>query len=105
MPDYFFDTSVLVAYFGAEDTHSQELVDAVVDGDKTGAISALTVAELWASSQMEQSERKSERLAVLSLLDVVSIDAAIGERGGEFKTKDPHFGRLLQAGILKGEVY
>lgn len=129
MPDYFFDTSVLVAYFGGEDTHSQDLVNEIVDGDKQGAISALTVAELWAAPIMEQAERKRERLAIISLLDVVSIDQAIGERGGElrrqlglhlpdaliaacaeraggdFETKDPHFERLLRSGIVKGEVY
>lgn len=68
-------------------------------------------------------------LTLTSLLDVVSIDQAIGERGGElrgqhglhlpdaliaacaeraggdFKTKDPHFERLLHAGIVNGEVY
>lgn len=126
--DYFFDTSVLVAYF-VEDARSRELVEEVVEGTKRGAISALTVAELWATPLMEQVERQKERLAVISLLDVVNIDRPIAERGGElrrqhglhlpdaliaacaehaggdFKTKGPHFERLLRAGIIKGEVY
>lgn len=85
MPDYFFDTSVLVAYFGAEDARSRELVEEVVEGTKRGAISALTVAELWATPLMEQVERQKERLAVISLLDVVKIDRPIAERGGELR--------------------
>ena len=48
MLDYFFDTSVLVAYFKDEDERSAALIEGVIDGTATGAISAITVAELWA---------------------------------------------------------
>lgn len=129
MADYFFDTSVLVAYFAAEDIRSQELVQQVVDGSRRAAISALTVAELWATTLMEQAAQKQERLALISLFDVINIDQATAERGGElrrlhgmhlpdalvaacaeraggeFMSKDSHFERLLKAGVLRGQVY
>lgn len=78
---------------------------------------------------MEQAAHQRERLAVISLLEIISIDQAVAERGGElrrqlglhlpdaliaacaeqagaeFWSKDPHFERLLSAGVLKGKVY
>ena len=129
MADYFFDTSVLVAYFKEEDAYTVEAVESVLNGEGAGSISAITVAEICAASDMDDPGLRERRLAVLSLLNVMIVDASIAERGGElrrqhnlalpdaliaacaekvdgrFLTKDPHFSRLLKAGILQGEVY
>lgn len=129
MANYFFDTSVLVAYFKEEDARTVHVVESVLNGDEAGFISAITVAEICAASDMDDPSLRERRLAVLNLLHPMPIDQSIAERGGElrrqhnlalpdaliaacaeyaggrFLTKDPHFNRLLKAGTLEGEVY
>ncbi len=129
MPDYFFDTSVLVAYLKEEDERTVNIVDATLMGNSTASISAITVAEVCAASDMNDAGLREKRLAMLELLNVVPIGREIAERGGElrrqhglalpdaliassaehsggrFVSKDPHFNRLLDAGVLIGEVY
>ena len=129
MADYFFDTSVLVAYFKEEEAHTVQLVESVLSGNEVGYISAITVAEICAASDMDDPGLREKRLAVLNLLNKISIDASIAERGGElrrqhnlalpdaliaacaeqvgghFLTKDVHFNRLMKTGILQGDVY
>jgi len=50
MADYFFDTTVLVAYFKKEDPQTHDFVARVLDGQATAAISAITIAEVWSAS-------------------------------------------------------
>jgi predicted nucleic acid-binding protein len=129
MPDYFLDTSVLIAYFNREDTRTVELIETVRRGEATAAISAMTVAELWAAAVMHDDEERARRIALVTLLDVTPIDFTLAQRGGElrrvhglkiadaliaacaqhaggkFMSKDPHYNRLLRASVLAGEVY
>ena len=100
-----------------------------MSGNEVGYISAITVAEICAASDMDDPGLREKRLAVLNLLNKISIDASIAERGGElrrqhnlalpdaliaacaeqvgghFLTKDVHFNRLMKTGILQGDVY
>ena len=109
--------------------HTEQIVDAALSGDSTATISAITVAEVYAASDMGDAALREKRLAMLRLLDVVAVDREIAERGGElrrqhnlalpdaliaacaeqsggrFLSKDPHFDRLLNTGVLVGEVY
>lgn len=129
MVDYFFDTSVLVAYFKEEDSHTVNIVESSLYGGQSASISAITVTEICAASDMADPSLREKRLAVLNLFDVISVDRGLAERGGElrrqynlalpdaliaacaeqsgrqFFTKDPHFNRLLKVGVLVGQVY
>ncbi len=129
MPDFFFDTSVLVAYFKREDMQSREWIVQVLNGQASAAVSAITVAEVWSASDMADDIARRERQATLDLLDVIPINRVIPIRGGElrrehnlalpdaliaacaeqsggqFLSKDPHFNRLLEANVLSGQVY
>lgn len=129
MAYYFFDTSVLVAYFKEEDTRTVEIVESVLIGERSANISAITVAEIFSASDMADSLLRDKRLAVLNLLNMTAVDRAIAERsgelrrqhnlalpdaliaacaeqsGGKFFSKDPHYNRLFKAGILAGQIY
>ena len=74
MPDYFFDTSVLIAYFKREDPRTLTMLADVIAARATAAISAMTIAELWAAPEMANPTRQAERLAVVSMLQIVVID-------------------------------
>ena len=128
MPDYFFDTSVLIAYFKNEDVKSAALVEEVIDGKATAAISAITVAELWSIKSTDPATH-SYREAVIQLMETVAVDASVAKRGGairqahglklpdalvvaccqtttgSFFSKDPHFRRVLNANEVLGEIY
>ncbi|MBI5651042.1 MAG: hypothetical protein HZC40_11460 [Chloroflexi bacterium] len=56
MPDYFFDSTVLVAYFKREDATTHTLINRILNGEASAAISAITVAELWAVSEMDDPQ-------------------------------------------------
>ena len=129
MPNYFFDTTVLVAYFKKEDPRTHELFAEVLNGQATATISAITVAEVWSASDMTDATVREERRATINLLNIVAIDRAIAERGGElrrehnlalpdaliaacaeqaggrFLSKDPHFNRLSKTSGLDVQVY
>jgi predicted nucleic acid-binding protein len=85
MADYFFDTSVLVAYFKEEDARTIQVVESVLNGDGVGFISAITVAEICAASDMDDLSLRERRLAVLNLLSTITVDHSIAERGGELR--------------------
>ena len=128
-PNYFFDTTVLIAYFKDEDSYTARLVEPVLKRQNTAAISVVTVAEVFAASDMDNPDLRARRLAVLNSLVVIPVDRALAERGGElrrehhlelpdaliaacaeqaggqFLAKDPHFERLLKAKVLSGQVY
>ncbi len=128
-PDYFFDTTVLIAYFKDEDPYTVRVVEPVLKGERTAVISAVTVAEVVAATEMDRPDIRSKRLAVLAALAVRTVDRAVAERGGalrreyhlelpdalivasaeqaggHFLSKDPHFERLVKAGVLDGKVY
>ena len=128
MPDYFFDTSVLVAYFKNEDARSTALVEAVINGQATAAISAITIAELWAVKQQDVSAHRRQQ-AVIRLMKAVPVNTSVAKRGGiirqihglklpdalvaaccqvvggQFFSKDPHFRRVLDQHEITGEVY
>jgi predicted nucleic acid-binding protein len=129
MPDYFFDTSVLAAYFADEDSRSVDLVEDVLSGRATAAVSAITVAELWSLPDMAREDVQRQREAVVQLTQIVPIDHAIAVRGGvvrrtynlrlpdalivascqitggRFFSKDIHFQRVLASNDVAGEVY
>ncbi len=129
MANYFFDTTVLVAYFRKEGAQTHDLFMRVWSGQATATISTVTVAEVWSASDMTDETVQSERRAIIELLGIIAIDRAIAERGGElrrrhnlalpdaliaacaeraggqFYSKDPHFRRLLESGVLTGVVY
>jgi len=130
MPDhFFFDTSVLIAYFRNEDIKSEALIEDVLNGTAIGAVSAITVAELWSLKDMNDSDIQRRRQAVIQLMDIVPIDTSVAQRGGairrtyglklpdalvvaccqtagaQFFSKDPHFQRVLNANEIPGEVY
>ncbi len=128
MSDYFFDTSVLVAYFKNEDARSAALIEEVLNGKATAAISAITVAELWSVKSTDPATH-NYREAVIQLMETVAVDASVAKRGGairqahglklpdalvvaccqtingRFFSKDPHFRRVLSASQVVGEVY
>jgi len=129
MADYFFDTSVLIAFLAREDTRTVALIDEVLQGDATAGISALTVAELWAPAAMSDQSERDRRAALVGLLQVYPIDQRVAEHagdirrqfglripdalivacaqaaGGRFLSKNQHFRRVLEDGVLAGEVY
>jgi predicted nucleic acid-binding protein len=129
MPDYFFDTSVLIAYFKREDLQTHTLIERILEGNATAAISAITLAELWAVSEMEDIKIRDERQALVELLEAVAVDREVAEAagslrrkynlqlpdaliaascqrvGGHFYSKDPHFKRLTDAKVLLGTIY
>ncbi len=129
MPDYFFDTSVLVAYLKNEDAQSTNLVGLVVTRQKTAAISALTVAEIHAATELDNPTKSLQRKALLALFQVTPLDQSIAENagllkrrhqlalpdaivaatciqvGGFFYAKDSHFDQLLKQRLIKGTVY
>ncbi len=129
MADYFFDTSVLIAYFKKEDLQTHDAITRVLEKQSTAAVSAITVAELWSSSDMVDEVVRGDRLATIEFCEIIPIDRVMAERGGElrreynlalpdaliaacaeqsggqFFTKDPHFNRLLKVGVLTGQVY
>ncbi len=129
MADYFFDTSVLIAYFKEEDLRTAWLLESIFRADATAMLSAVTVAEVCSASDMSDLRLRTKRLATLDLFEVVALDRTIAVRGGElrreynlalpdamiaasaeqaggrFLSKDSHFNRLLKAGRLIGEVY
>jgi predicted nucleic acid-binding protein len=129
MPDYFFDTTVLIAYFKDEDSYTRKLIEQVIGGSAYAGISAITVAEVVSSTDMGDGQLREKRLALLKLLEVVPIDRALAQYGGElrlkynlaipdaliaascihagglFLSKDPHFDRLLKTSVLKGRIY
>ncbi|HLE30074.1 MAG TPA: PIN domain-containing protein [Anaerolineales bacterium] len=128
MPDYFFDTSVLIAYFRNEDTRSEVLLEEVLNGKATAAISAITVAEIWSAKNIDAETRRLQQ-AVVQLMEAVPVDASVAKRGGairrthglklpdalvvaccqvsggKFFSKDPHFRRVLDQHEITGEVY
>ncbi len=128
MADYFLDTSVLVAYFKKEDARTHDIMAQVL-GHATAAISAVTVAEVWSASDMANESTRRDRQATMELCQVVTVDRLVAERAGglrrrhalalpdaliaasaeqstaRFLSQDPHFSRLLAAGVLQGEVY
>ena len=128
MPDYFFDTSVLIAYFRNEDTRSEVLLEEVLNGKTTAAISAITIAEIWSAKNIDAETRRRQQ-AVVQLMEAVPVDASVAKRGGairlthglklpdalvvaccqvgggKFFSKDPHFERVLNAHEIVGEVY
>ncbi len=85
MADYFLDTSVLVAYYKEEDLRTVEVVEAVLRGERQAAVSAITVAEVCAASEMDDQTLRAQRLAILDLLSIVVVDRATAERGGELR--------------------
>jgi predicted nucleic acid-binding protein len=128
MADYFFDTSVLVAYF-KKDLQTRDVIARVLDNQSTAAVSAITVTELRPSSEMVDETMRGDGEAVLEFCEIVPVNEAVAKRGGElrrqynvalpdaliaacaeqaggrFLTKDLHFNRLVKVGILQGEVY
>ena len=58
---FFFDTSVLIAYFSNEDTKSEALIEDVLNGMVGGAVSAITVAELWHGVERASLQHKARR--------------------------------------------
>ena len=128
MPDYFFDTTVLLAYFKNEDPRSVSLVKAVIQGQYVAAVSAITVAEVCANSEMNDSITRRERLALLALMQIVPLNSRLAEQGGTIKrnyknklpdaliaascrhaggyffAKDHDFQRLLNTWIITGEI-
>ncbi len=129
MPDYFFDTSVLIAYLKDEDARSTNLVDQVRTRQKTAAISAVTVAEIHAATELDNPTKAIKRKALLAFFQVAPLDQSIAENagllkrrhqlalpdaivaatclqvGGLFFAKDAHFDSLLKQRLLKGTVY
>ncbi len=129
MAKYFFDTTILIAFFKKEDPRTHDLFSEVLNGESTGAISVITLAEVYAGSDMTEETIRRDRQATLALLDVVEVNRSMAQRagglrrqhhlelpdaliaacaeqvGGKFFSKDPHFIRLLDAGILNGEIY
>lgn len=128
MPDYFFDTSVLIAYFRNEDTRSAVLLEEVLTGRATAAISTITIAEIWSAKDIDPETRR-RRQALVQLMEAVPVDASVAKQGGairlthslklpdalvvaccqvsggRFFSKDPHFERVLNAQEIVGEVY
>ena len=73
MPTYFFDTSVLIAYFEREYARCVRLIDDLLGGRATAAISLLTVAELWAAPDMTDASTERERVALTTLMEVIRL--------------------------------
>jgi len=129
MAKYFFDTTVLIAFFKREDSKTHDLFSEILDGGSSATISVITLAEAYSWSEMTDETIRRDRQAILALLQVIDVNRSMAQRagglrrqhnlelpdaliaacaeraGGKFFSKDAHFNRLLDSGILDGEIY
>jgi predicted nucleic acid-binding protein len=81
MPEWVFDTVVLIDYFCGR-SGVRPYFDAILDGQATGAYSTITELELWQGLRPGEEARHE---ALLSLLERVSLDRDIARLAGEMR--------------------
>jgi predicted nucleic acid-binding protein len=81
MPTWMLDTVALIDYY-----HGRRGVfpylDAILEGQATGAFSTITELELWQGIRPGEEEQHQ---ALLALLERVPLDGAIARRAGQLR--------------------
>jgi predicted nucleic acid-binding protein len=81
MPAWMLDTVALIDYYHGRPGVFPYL-DAVLEGQATGAFSTVTELELWQGIRPGEEERHE---ALLALLERVPLDGAIARRAGQLR--------------------
>jgi len=81
MPTWMLDTVALIDYYHGR-SGVLPYLDAILDGQATGAFSTITELELWQGIRPGEEERHE---ALLSLLERVPLDGAIARRAGQLR--------------------
>lgn len=129
MPVFFLDTSVLIAYFMNEDVRSVAFIEDILHKRKRGQISSISVMESLAGDSTRDPTILASRQAVIDSMQIITINRDVATQAAflrrdhamktpdaliaacalqttnHFLTKDPDFKRLLELGILSGELY
>jgi PIN domain nuclease of toxin-antitoxin system len=80
MADFLLDASVFRAYLGG-DLSARRVVDRVLDGSETAAVSSATVFELWRDPALD---RRTEMAltALVGFVEVAPLSAEAAKRAG-----------------------
>ena len=80
MADKLLDASLIRAYIGG-DRSARQIVDRVLEGSDTAAVSSVTVFELWRDPDLD---RRTEMAltALIDFLEVVPLSADAAKRAG-----------------------
>ena len=80
MADFLLDASVFRAYLGG-DRSARRVVDRVLDGSETAAVSSATVFELWRDPALD---RRTEMAltALVGFVEVAPLSADVAKRAG-----------------------
>ncbi len=80
MADFLLDASVFRAYLGG-DRSARRVVDRVLDGSETAAVSSATVFELWFDPALD---RRTEMAltALVGFVEVAPLSAEAAKRAG-----------------------
>ena len=80
MADFLLDASVFRAYLGG-DRSARRVVDRVLDGSETAAVSSATVFELWRDPALD---RRTEMAltALVGFVEVAPLSADAAKRAG-----------------------
>ncbi len=80
MADFLLDASVFRAYLGG-DRSARRVVDRVLDGSETAAVSSATVFELWRDPALD---RRTEMAltALVGFVEVAPLSAEAAKRAG-----------------------
>ena len=81
MPAWMLDTVALIDYYHGRPGVLPYL-EAILDGQISGAFSTITELELWQGIRLGEEERHE---ALLALLERVPLDGAIARRAGQLR--------------------
>lgn len=81
MPAWMLDTVALIDYYHGRWSVLPYL-DAILDGEASGAFSTVTELELWQGIRAGEEERHE---AMLALLERVPLDGAVARRAGKLR--------------------
>jgi predicted nucleic acid-binding protein len=81
MPAWMLDTVALIDYYHGRPGVLPYL-EAILDGQTSGAFSTITELELWQGIRLGEEERHE---ALLALLERVPLDGAIARRAGQLR--------------------
>jgi predicted nucleic acid-binding protein len=81
MPAWMLDTVALIDYYHGR-RGALSYLDAILDGEATGAFSTITELELWQGIRPGEEARHE---ALFALLERVPLDGAIARRAGELR--------------------
>lgn len=81
MPDWMLDTVALIDYYHGRPQVIPYL-EAILEGQATGAFSTITELELWQGIRPGEEEQHE---ALLALLERIPLDSAIARRAGHLR--------------------